>query len=140
MPNLAEAQQQREDSLLFAELDRRLDVALSEADTVGPDARHKLRALLRFYAKKPHPFTACVRDNMKRFGPGRTEAVCATLKDIIRGTTHWRGKGNPRDHGSPGLATALSQDDADVIGDALEVLEQLPSSARERVADLVEES
>jgi hypothetical protein len=27
---------------------------------------------------------------MKRFGPGRTERVCATLKDLIRGTTKWR--------------------------------------------------
>jgi hypothetical protein len=67
----------------------------------------------------------CVRDNMKRFGPGRTEAVCATLKDILRGTTKWRG--HPElDHGSPGLATALS-DDAPVISDELaEFLMQVP--------------
>jgi hypothetical protein len=34
-----------------------------------------------------------VKDNMKRFGPGRTEAVCAALKDTIKGTTKWRKGG-----------------------------------------------
>lgn len=86
------------------ELDRILDLTFS-AKTVGPEARNKLRALLKFYAKKPHPFRACVTDNMKRFGPGRTEAVCATLKDMIRGTTHWRGHPG-EDHGSAGLAAS----------------------------------
>jgi hypothetical protein len=42
---------------------------------------------------------------MKRFGPNRTEKVCATLKDVIRGTTHWRG--HPElDHGEPGAVAA----------------------------------
>ena len=106
---LRQAQQGREDRLLHEAidefLDRHLPVLLSEADTVGPDARHKLRGILRHYAKDPHPFRACVKDNMKRFGPGRTEAVCATLKDIIRGTTKWRG--HPAlDHGAPGAIAA----------------------------------
>lgn len=95
---LSEAQQQRADVLLTEEIDRRLDVLLSAKD-VGPDARAHLRNLLKFYAKKPHPFRACVRDNMKRFGPDRTEKVCATLKDIIRGTTRWR-------HGSQAMHAA----------------------------------
>jgi hypothetical protein len=86
---LRAAQQTRQEVLLSAEIDRRLDVLLS-ARTVGPEARSQLRELLKHYAKSPHPFRACVRDNMKRFGPGRTERVCATLKDIIRGTTRWR--------------------------------------------------
>ena len=86
---LALARARREELLLEATIDRHLDVLLSSKD-VGPDARVKLRKLLAHYAKKPHPFRACVKDNMKRFGPGRTEKVCATLKDIIRGTTRWR--------------------------------------------------
>lgn len=97
-------------NLTDEQIDEYLSVALSNADRVGPDARHKLKGILRYYAKKPHPFTACVHDNRKRFG-NRAEAVCAVLKDIIRGTTHWRGHNNPRDHGAPGLATALSEKD-----------------------------
>ena len=86
---LLAAQQARQEVLLSQEIDRRLDVLLS-SKTVGPEARAQLRELLKHYAKNPHPFRACVRDNMKRFGPGRTEKVCATLKDMIRGTTRWR--------------------------------------------------
>lgn len=97
-PIILAAQSQREDAILEDFIDQRLDVIFS-AKTVGPDARVKLRKLLAHYAKKPHPFRACVRDNMKRFGPGRTEAVCATLKDLIRGTTRWR-------NGGQGLAAA----------------------------------
>ena len=116
---LSAAQQAREDRLLDGWLEEQMTVLLaevgrapgvSEADTVGPDARHKLKGILRHYAKDPHPFTACVHDNMKRFGPGRTEKVCAVLKDIIRGTTHWRG--HPAlDHGAPGaIAASLDED------------------------------
>jgi hypothetical protein len=79
-------------------LEHRIDEILLSAKNVSPADKKKLRGLLRHYAKKKHPFTACVRDNRKRFGPG-TEAVCATLKDVIRGTTKWRGKGNKRDKG-----------------------------------------
>lgn len=90
------------------QIDDYLSVALSNADRVGPKARHELHGLLKYYAKKKHPFAACVRDNRKRFGP-RAEAVCAVLKDIIRGTTKWRGKNNPRDHGVS--AAALSEEE-----------------------------
>lgn len=90
-------------------IDAQLAVVFSEADTVGPEARHKLSGILKHYAKDPHPFRACVKDNMKRFGPGRTEAVCATLKDIIRGTTKWRGH-EELDHGAPGAVAASDQD------------------------------
>lgn len=113
---LIAARQARENRLLDAAIDRRLEMlfastsGVSEAATVGPGARHKLRFLLRYYAKKDKPFTACVHDNMKRFGPNRTERVCATLKDVIRGTTHWRG--HPElDHGAPG-AVAASDDES----------------------------
>lgn len=100
MDDLQFAQQARDDVLLNDFLDEQLTVLFS-SKTVGPEARRKLRGLLAYYAKKPHPFRACVKDNMKRFGPGRTEAVCATLKDIIRGTTKWR-------HGKDSGAVSLS--------------------------------
>lgn len=103
--DLQQARMAREDRLLDGAIENVVGVIFSEADTVGPVQRHQLRGLLRYYAKMAHPFRACVRDNMKRFGPGRTEAVCATLKDIIRGTTHWRG--HPAlDHGAPGAVAA----------------------------------
>jgi hypothetical protein len=85
------AQEARKDSLMNDYIDEQLDVLFAARD-VGPQARYRLRNLLKYYAKKPKPFTACVRDNMKRFGPGRTEAICATLKDMIMGTTKWRNK------------------------------------------------
>jgi hypothetical protein len=59
---------------------------------VTPSERAQLSGLMKHYAKKPHPFTSCVRDNTKRFGPERAKRVCAVLKDLIRGTTKWRGK------------------------------------------------
>jgi len=64
---------------------------------VGPDARKKLRFLIRYYMGKPHPFTSCVRDNTKRFGEEGAKRVCATLKDIGEGdNTHWRKGGRSR--------------------------------------------
>jgi hypothetical protein len=64
---------------------------------VGPEARRKLRGLIQYYMKKPHPFTACVRDNTKRFGPEGAKRVCATLKDIGEGdNTHWRKGGRTK--------------------------------------------
>lgn len=51
----------------------------------------KLRPLLKHYAKKPHPFRTCVKDNRKRFDP-LTEKYCAVLKDLIYHSTAWRNK------------------------------------------------
>lgn len=56
-----------------------------------PEKYGPIRSLIKHYAKKPHPFRTCVRDNRKRFGP-RTERICAWIKDQIKGTTYWRGK------------------------------------------------
>jgi hypothetical protein len=113
-------------NLTEEQIDEYLSVALSNADRVGPKARHELHGLLKYYAKKPHPFTACVHDNRKRFGP-RAEAVCAVLKDIIRGTTKWRGHNNPRDHGVS--AAAMSEEDQkfvlDIPEDVQEFLDEL---------------
>jgi hypothetical protein len=55
-----------------------------------PEKYGPIRSLLAYYAKKPHIFTSCVRDNRKRFGP-RVNNVCAWVKDQIKGTTYWRG-------------------------------------------------
>ncbi len=129
------AQSAREDRLLDEVIDRRLEIlfskgehpGVSQASTVGPDKRHKLRGLLRYYAKKDHPFTACVNDNMKRFGPNRTEKVCATLKDIIRGTTHWRG--HPElDHGAPGAIAASDEQPPEIDFEIAELLLSLSES------------
>jgi hypothetical protein len=80
--------------------DREIDQMISDrlakanlAAPISPQARFKLRGILKKYAKSPHPFRACVKDNMKRFGPGRTEALCATLKDAIKGKG-WRKGGH----------------------------------------------
>lgn len=100
---LTQAQQAREDRLLAQEIDTRLGVILSHAD-VSPSEREALGKLLSHYAKSPTPFRACVRDNMKRFGPGRTERVCATVKDMIRGTHRWRsGDGVAASNDAPEL-------------------------------------
>jgi hypothetical protein len=135
--------------LLDAAIDKNLEVlfagvgaatpGVSEADTVGPAARHKLRFLLRYYAKKDHPFTACVNDNMKRFGPNRTERICATLKDIIRGTTHWRG--HPElDHGAPGAIAASDEEILDWAFSDPQVGEFLGSLSEQQLEILFSDS
>lgn len=122
------AQEAREDALMNEYIDKQLDVLFS-AKTVGPEARYKLRNLLKYYAKKPHPFRACVRDNMKRFGPGRTEQICATLKDLIVGNTHWRNGGRK------GLAGSDNYSDNYVIND--EVADLLLSISNEELERIV---
>ncbi len=83
-------------NLSDAEIDDYLEVAYfaiskGTANVTAADKK-KLRPLMRHYAKMKHPFTACVRDNRKRFG-AHTEEYCAVLKDLIVGNTKWRGKG-----------------------------------------------
>jgi hypothetical protein len=83
------------------ELDEYLAVAFAMGNTTGfskgtanvsaADLK-KLRPLIRFYAKKPHPFRACVQDNTKRFGP-LVNKYCAIIKDLIEGNTKWRHGG-----------------------------------------------
>ncbi len=60
---------------------------------VSPADRAKLKGLMEHYRKQPRPFTACVRDNTKRFGPDGANRVCAVLKDLIHGGTDWRKGG-----------------------------------------------
>lgn len=113
-----------------------LDELLLSAKTTGPTARHKLRFLLRYYAKKKHPFRACVEDNMKRFGPGKTEAYCATLKDIIRGTTKWRGHPS-QDKGSPGVA-GLSEGGFIIDDELASVLKTITDEQIDRATKIME--
>jgi hypothetical protein len=89
------------------ELDEYFDIAFAMGNTTGfskgtanVSARDlkKLRPLIKFYAKKPHPFRACVNDNQKRFG-ALTNKYCAIIKDLIEGNTKWRNGGN---HSSKG--------------------------------------
>ena len=77
------------------------------ANVSAHDVR-KLKPLMRHYAKMAHPFTACVRDNRKRFGPG-AEAVCAVLKDLIKGTTKWRKGGHKKAHLSEDFALEVPE-------------------------------
>lgn len=102
--------------------------------TSQKDLKGKLEHLVRHYMKMPHPFTTCVRDNRKRFGPG-AERVCAVLKDIGRGTTYWRGKGKKD-------VSALTPQEhidltADVPAEWVEfTFEQVAEMPDEAVADL----
>jgi len=95
------------------EIDKMISDKIAEANLaapISPVAKVKLRNILKKYAKSEHPFRECVRDNMKRFGPGRTEALCATLKDTIKGRKDWR-KGGGKAMASEGDLTI----DADVL-------------------------
>lgn len=74
---------------LSPELRKALMYGQKNLANVSPEDRKKLHGIIEHYRKEPHPFRACVKDNRKRFGPG-TEAVCATIKDIIEGNTFWR--------------------------------------------------
>jgi hypothetical protein len=92
LKTLEQAREERFDREIDAMIDERLK-KVQLAAPVAPAAKVKLRNILKKYAKHPHPFRACVADNMKRFGPGRTEAICATLKDTIKGRKDWRKGG-----------------------------------------------
>ena len=66
-----------------------------KAVAANPEKMKHLMPLVKFYRKSPHPFTSCVRDNRKRFGP-RTEQVCAVVADLVHGGTHWRKGGKKK--------------------------------------------
>lgn len=72
------------------DFDEYVSVSLANFQRVTTGEKKKLRGLMRHYAKMKHPFTACVRDNTKRFGEARAKKICAVLKDLIKGTTKWR--------------------------------------------------
>ncbi len=67
------------------------------AGDVTPDERKKIAPLIRHYLSKPHPFTACVRDQRKHgLSEDHANRRCAVLIDIAKGTTMWRGKGKDK--------------------------------------------
>lgn len=104
------ASERRRDQILFDELDARLDLLLAHGDdrfthvTADPRKMGYLRFLLKHYAKSPHPWADCYKDNFKRFGP-KTKGLCGVLKDVIRQNPDWRGKHpGAADIGAPGVA------------------------------------
>lgn len=117
------------------------------AAQVGPHARKKLSGLVRHYMKKPHPFSSCVRDNTKRFGPDRAKRVCAVLKDIGRGTTKWRkGGGKVREEDVQRTIDRIIEAGADtpegvdaVRAFLLEQVRTQPPAARIALAEETEE-
>lgn len=53
----------------------------------------RLAPLVKHYAGKAHPFTACVADQVKHgLSEDHAKRRCAVVKDLGRGTTNWRGK------------------------------------------------
>jgi len=84
---------------------------------VGPAARKKLSGLIKYYMKKPHPFTSCVRDNTKRFGVEGAKRVCATLKDIGEGDrTTWRKGGKHASFEDWAVDAAIEAADGNIDG------------------------
>lgn len=64
------------------------------AADVTPADKLKLVYLLKHYRSKPHPFTACYRDQIKHgLSPDHAARRCAVLKDVMMGTTKWRKGG-----------------------------------------------
>lgn len=84
---------------------------------VTPSDRKKLAPLLKHYAKKAKPFTACVRDQLKHgLTKDHANRRCAVIKDLIRGTTKWRGKHLSFDDVNPdALDLLLSMSDEDLV-------------------------
>ena len=102
---------------------------------VSPADKKKLRPLLRHYAKMKHPFTACVRDNRKRFG-AHTEEYCAVLKDLIVGNTKWRGKGKKY---TPKNLSESFKDFNVFLTDVLEFENEVPEDFLEYLDQITEE-
>lgn len=122
--SLAEARRIRAQQAM--DEDQRLEVRLTElADGIVASAedmdykqRDALVKIFKHYAKDPQPFRTCVKDNMDRFGPGKTEQFCATVKDAIRSIHHWRSDGLiASDDFQQGVGILLAMED-----DALETL------------------
>lgn len=104
----------REEEVFFEDIDKRLDILLANYQrvTANPRSMGYLRFLLRHYAKSSTPWRSCYKDNLRRFGPDKTKGLCGVLKDLIRQNTHWRGKNNPHDVGTPGVAIGYADQKA----------------------------
>ena len=114
-----EERHQRGESLLLAQIDGFVDsvcdrvqlASIPNYQLVGPATRHKLKGLISYYRKKPHPWQACVNDYTKRFGPEGAKKVCSVLTDLEKGTTHWRKGG----HHSADAVCGVEQLDQEVF-------------------------
>lgn len=109
---------------------------------VSPADMKKLRPLLRHYAKKKRPFTACVKDNRKRFGP-LTEKYCAVIKDLIVGNTNWRGKGKkfiPKNLSEEQMRQIFDDFEIDLSEDFMYYLSELSSEDIEAMVREIEEA
>jgi hypothetical protein len=121
------------------EIDTYLQVALANGFSKGtanvsPADMKRLKPLLKHYAKKPHPFRACVRDNRKRFGP-LTEKYCAIIKDLIRGTTKWRSTERKKGLSDNTLKELFG---LDVGPDFIEFIAELSDEELEEIAGMDE--
>lgn len=104
---------------------------------VTPGARKKLSGLMKFYAKKAHPFTACVRDNTKRFGPERAKKVCAVLKDLIKNTTKWRKGGKKTNASEDAKFLNMTEAEAHALyldDEVLDILEAMTPTGVDNLA------
>ena len=118
-----EERHQRGESLLLAQIDGFVDsvcdrvqlASIPNYQLVGPAARHKLKGLINYYRKKPHPWQACVNDNTKRFGPEGAKKVCSVLTDLERGTTKWRKGGHHGEAICPIDSMQLDQEVFDLL-------------------------
>lgn len=141
LDSVESARERRLDIMLDQLIDERLQGVIADATRTmaNPHAMKKLAPLIKFYAKKAHPFTACVRDNRKRFGP-LTEKYCAVIVDIIHGgDTHWRNGGSKTNRTSMHGITA--SDDAPFITDEMVgLLEALPAPTKERLNEIYKEA
>lgn len=146
MEDMEMSEAQGPDADLDARIDKAIDLLLdawggkpgTNYKQVGPEARRRLRGLLKYYAKKPHPFRACVRDNRKRFGPN-AERVCAVLKDLIRGTTKWRGRSDMSEVGMFSEYAASEDVEAALVDEAPVIDEELASILLEMDDDVMAE-
>jgi hypothetical protein len=133
------ARDRRLDIMLDQVIDERLEVLVLDATKTmaNPRAMKKLAPLIKFYAKKAHPFAACVRDNRKRFGP-LTEKYCAVIVDIIHGgNTHWRNGGNRK------ISTGVHASDETppfITEEMVGLLEALPAPTKERLNEIYKEA
>lgn len=117
---VSEAGQARIERAIDAKIDAFIESRLAKADLAAPisvPAKVKLRGILKKYSREAHPFRACVRDNAVRFGPGRVEAVCATLKDPIKGI-----KGMVK-----GSKAAMTSEDIALDGEVLLAIDAISS-------------
>lgn len=137
--SLETARDQRLEILLDQVIDERLEGLVLDATRTmaNPKAMKKLAPLIKFYAKKAHPFAACVRDNRKRFGP-LTEKYCAVIVDIIHGgNTHWRNGGNRK------ISTGVHASDETppfITEEMVGLLEALPAPTKERLNEIYKEA